>query len=122
MQGEIERTWGPGFNTASDEEIRRAEVADVYFHRTMEILRARAQKVKPGDWIYILGGWAMEQFADDPKPFTREELDRVAPNHSSARDSGLPRTGSNATGAAVRGTPSSVYTTVAPGYCAARAQ
>ena len=30
-----------GFNTASDEEIRRAEVADVYFHRTMEILRSR---------------------------------------------------------------------------------
>ncbi len=32
---------GPGFNTASYEEIRGAEVADVYFHRTMEILRAR---------------------------------------------------------------------------------
>ena len=32
---------GPSFNTASYEEIRGAEVADVYFHRTMEILRAR---------------------------------------------------------------------------------
>ena len=29
------------FNTASEEEIRNAEVADVYFHRTMEVLRAR---------------------------------------------------------------------------------
>src|SRR5688572_17212095 len=47
----------------------------------LELLRARTQTVKPGDWIYILGGWAMEQFADDAKPFTREELDRVAPNH-----------------------------------------
>ena len=45
----------------------------------LEMLRARTQTVKPGDWIYILGGWAIEQFADDPKPFTREELDRVAP-------------------------------------------
>ena len=30
-----------GFNTASYEEIRGAEVADIYFHRTMEVLRAR---------------------------------------------------------------------------------
>ena len=47
----------------------------------LELLRARTQTVKPGDWIYILGGWALEQFADDAKPFTRAELDRVAPNH-----------------------------------------
>ena len=47
MQGESARTWGPGFNTASDEEIRGAEVADVYFHRTMEILRARALENVP---------------------------------------------------------------------------
>jgi nicotinate phosphoribosyltransferase len=31
----------PAFNTASFEEIKRAEVADVYFHRTMDILRSR---------------------------------------------------------------------------------
>src|SRR5688572_5385680 len=47
----------------------------------LQLLRARTQTVKPGEWIYILGGWAMEQFADDAKPFTREELDQVAPNH-----------------------------------------
>jgi hypothetical protein len=47
----------------------------------LERLRARTQTIKPGDWIYILGGWALEQFADDPKPFTRAELDKVAPNH-----------------------------------------
>jgi nicotinate phosphoribosyltransferase len=40
MQGESAPTGGPGFNAASYEEIRGAEVADVYFHRTMEILRA----------------------------------------------------------------------------------
>ena len=47
----------------------------------LEMLRARTQTVKPGEWIYTLGGWALEQFADNPKPFTREELDRIAPNH-----------------------------------------
>jgi predicted amidohydrolase YtcJ len=35
----------------------------------------------PGEWIYTLGGWTLEQFADDARPFTREELDRVAPRH-----------------------------------------
>ena len=47
----------------------------------LELLRARTQIAKPGDWIYILGGWALEQFSDDPRPFTRAELDKVAPNH-----------------------------------------
>jgi len=47
----------------------------------LELLRARTQAEKPGAWIYNLGGWAIEQFADDPKPFRREELDRIAPNH-----------------------------------------
>ena len=47
----------------------------------LEMLRARTQAVKPGEWIYTLGGWALEQFADNPKPFTREELDKIAPNH-----------------------------------------
>jgi len=47
----------------------------------LERLRAKTQRVKAGEWIYTLGGWAIEQFADDSSPFTREELDRVAPNH-----------------------------------------
>jgi nicotinate phosphoribosyltransferase len=47
MQGESTPTGGPGFNTASYEEIRGAEVADVYFHRTMEILRARGLENVP---------------------------------------------------------------------------
>ncbi len=45
----------------------------------LALLRARAQTLKPGEWIYTLGGWALEQFADDPKPFRRQELDAVAP-------------------------------------------
>jgi predicted amidohydrolase YtcJ len=47
----------------------------------LEKLRARAKEVAAGEWIYNLGGWAIEQFADDPRPFTREELDKVVPNN-----------------------------------------
>ena len=35
----------------------------------------------PGEWVYNIGGWAHQQFTDDPKPFTREELDPIAPNN-----------------------------------------
>jgi predicted amidohydrolase YtcJ len=49
--------------------------------RALDLLRARASAVPPGEWIYTLGGWALEQFADDARPFTREELDRVAPRN-----------------------------------------
>ena len=47
----------------------------------LEMLRARASTVAPGTWIYTLGGWAIEQFADDPRPFTRAELDQAVPNN-----------------------------------------
>ena len=49
--------------------------------RALELLRARARTVPPGEWIYTLGGWALEQFADDARPFTRDELDRAVPDH-----------------------------------------
>ena len=42
-----EETNSPRFNTASYEEIKAAEVADVYFHRTMEILRSRGLEDTP---------------------------------------------------------------------------
>ena len=47
----------------------------------LDLLRARAAAVAPGAWVYTLGGWAIEQFADDKRPFTREELDRAVPNN-----------------------------------------
>ncbi len=55
------------FNMASEEEIRSAAVADVYFHRTMEILRARGLENTPvhievtyktsdeEDWFVVAG-------------------------------------------------------------------
>jgi predicted amidohydrolase YtcJ len=49
--------------------------------RAIEMLRARAAAIPSGAWVYILGGWAMDQFADNKAPFTREELDRALPDH-----------------------------------------
>src|SRR5690349_6135360 len=49
--------------------------------QSVEMLRARAKSAAPGEWIYNIGGWAHQQFADNPKPFTREELDQIAPNN-----------------------------------------
>jgi len=49
--------------------------------QAIEMLRARAKAAGPGEWVYNIGGWAHQQLADDPKPFTREELDQMAPNN-----------------------------------------
>ncbi|MBV8847757.1 MAG: amidohydrolase [Bryobacterales bacterium] len=49
--------------------------------QAVEMIRARAKAAAPGEWVYNIGGWAHQQFADDPSPFTREELDRIAPDN-----------------------------------------
>jgi len=49
--------------------------------KALDLLRARAKTTGPGEWVYNIGGWTHQQFADDPKPFTREELDQVAPDN-----------------------------------------
>ena len=49
--------------------------------QAVEMLRARVKSAGPGEWVYNIGGWTHQQFADDPKPFTREELDQVAPDN-----------------------------------------
>ena len=43
MQGQSSDT-NLGFNTASPEEIKSARVADVYFHRTMQVLRGEGKE------------------------------------------------------------------------------
>jgi predicted amidohydrolase YtcJ len=47
----------------------------------LDLLRARTKTTPRGQWVYTLGGWTIDQFADNKKPFTREELDEVAPDH-----------------------------------------
>jgi predicted amidohydrolase YtcJ len=47
----------------------------------LEMIRAKAASLKPGQWVYTLGGFSPDQFTDSKKDFTREELDVVAPNN-----------------------------------------
>ena len=49
--------------------------------QAIEMLRAKARADGPGAWIYNLMGWSVDQFTDDKRPFTREELDQIAPDN-----------------------------------------
>jgi predicted amidohydrolase YtcJ len=49
--------------------------------RAIEMIRERARQVGPGGWVFNIGGWATAQFSDDRRPFTREELDGIAPDN-----------------------------------------
>jgi predicted amidohydrolase YtcJ len=49
--------------------------------QAIDMVRAKAGSLPPGQWVYTLGGWSPDQFTDDKRPFTREELDAAAPNH-----------------------------------------
>src|SRR5712691_8837033 len=49
--------------------------------QALEIVKAKATALGPGKWIYNLGGWSYDQFADNPTPLTRAELDAAAPNN-----------------------------------------
>src|SRR5918995_1477552 len=71
------------FNTASEEEIRSAAVADVYFHRTMEVLRARGLEDTPvhmevayktsnqDDWFVVAGLDEVARLLEDVEVETR---------------------------------------------------
>ena len=49
--------------------------------RVLELIAAKAKATPNGGWVYNLGGWSPDQFSDDKREFTREELDKVAPNN-----------------------------------------
>ncbi len=49
--------------------------------KALEMIAAKAKASKPGEWVLALGGWSIEQFEDGRRAFTREELDRVAPDN-----------------------------------------
>ena len=46
-----------------------------------DLIAARAKALPAGEWVYTIGGWSVDQFADSRTKFTREELDRLAPNN-----------------------------------------
>lgn len=47
----------------------------------LQMIGDRAAALGPGEWVFTLGGWAIDQFTDDDSHFTREELDQVAPDN-----------------------------------------
>ncbi len=62
------------FNTASSEEIKTAEVADVYFHRAMQVLRAEGKERTPVHVEVVL------KSSDPEEWFVFAGLDEVAPD------------------------------------------
>ena len=49
--------------------------------KALELIQAKAKATPAGQWVFNLGGWSPDQFSDDKKPFTRDELDKVSPNN-----------------------------------------
>src|SRR5947207_2070411 len=49
--------------------------------QALDIVRAKAAELGAGKFVYNLGGWSYDQFADNPTPLTRAELDAAAPNN-----------------------------------------
>jgi len=49
--------------------------------QALALIAEKVAESKPGEWIAVLGGWSEEQFTDEPRGFTRQELDAVAPNN-----------------------------------------
>jgi len=52
-----------------------------FAEQALEMVRAKAAALGPGQWVYNLGGWSYDQFADNRAPLTRAELDQAAPNN-----------------------------------------
>jgi predicted amidohydrolase YtcJ len=79
----------PGFIDAHAHLMRAAETwaiearfGDVTSRKkALDIVRAKALERGPGQWVYNLGGWSYDQFADNPTPLTKQELDLAAPNN-----------------------------------------
>ncbi|MBW1863496.1 MAG: amidohydrolase family protein [Deltaproteobacteria bacterium] len=49
--------------------------------RALELIAEKVLSSKPGEWVLSVGGWTPGQFTDSTQRFTREELDRLAPNN-----------------------------------------
>lgn len=47
----------------------------------MSRITERAEELGPAEWVFIIGGWNEQQFADKQGGFTREELDAAAPDN-----------------------------------------
>ena len=79
----------PGFIDAHAHLMRAAETWAIEARfdditsrkQALDIVRAKAAQLGSGQWVYNLGGWSYDQFADNPTPLTKQELDQAAPNN-----------------------------------------
>jgi predicted amidohydrolase YtcJ len=84
-----QRTVIPGLIDNHAHFMRAAE----YWHRevrldgvtshseALALIKDKASQSKTGEWVVVLGGWSEEQFSDEPRGFTKAELDGIAPNN-----------------------------------------
>ena len=68
-----------------------------------DLIREKVRETKPGEWVVVLGGWSEEQFADEPRGFTRQELDAIAPDNPVALQLLYTRTYANSAALKVMG-------------------
>jgi predicted amidohydrolase YtcJ len=46
--------------------------------QALEVLKAKADELPPGEWLMSLGGWTESQFRDSQRDFTLAELDAIS--------------------------------------------
>jgi len=47
----------------------------------LDQITAKGKELGPGKWVFIIGGWHEQQFADQPGGFTTAELDKASPDN-----------------------------------------
>ena len=81
------RTVIPGLIDNHAHWVRAAEHDELRFdgvtsrQQALKMLADRVHSAPAGEWIVVLGGWSEEQFTDESRGFSLEELDRIAPNN-----------------------------------------
>src|SRR5215467_6024466 len=61
---------------------REVRLDGITSHReALALMKQKAADSKPGEWVVVLGGWSEEQFVDEPRGFSRTELDGIVPDN-----------------------------------------
>src|SRR2546423_4162818 len=70
------------FMRAAEYWHREVRLDGVTSHKqALEMIAQKARDSKPGEWVLVLGGWSEEQFTDEKRGFTKDELDEIAPDN-----------------------------------------